>query len=192
MTVRVDAGSALFLLPDPVTCFRSARYNQIQRFDIAADASVVLLDWITSGRKALGEDWVFDKYYSLNELWVAGKRVARDAMLLEEEADIAALPLHSLADRLNPYSCYATIIMYGPAMKATIQLLSERFASITVFKHSSRPLMIWSLSKMCDGKGCVLRVAAESAEAVRCWMGQELQPLNELVGEDVYRRTFGG
>ena len=78
MDVNIDSGSSLFLLPDPVTCFRSARYNQLQTFRAAADASVVLLDWISSGRKALGEDWSFSRYYSLNELWVDGKRVARD------------------------------------------------------------------------------------------------------------------
>ena len=165
MTVDVGSGSMIFLLPDPVTCFRSARYNQIQTFRIASNASVVLLDWITSGRKSLGEDWAFSKYFSVNELFVDDRRVARDAMLLEElEDNVKSLPFRSLADRLNPYSCYATLILYGPLTKATIDHLSTRFNAITVFKHASRPSTLWSLTPIEDGKGCVVRVTAQTAE----------------------------
>ena len=192
MTVDVESEGTLFLLPDPVTCFRSARYNQIQTFRIAADASVVLLDWITSGRKSLGEDWVFSKYFSVNELLVDGRRVARDAMLLEEQEDtVKALPFRSLGDRLNPYSCYATLILYGPRTKDAVDYLSTRFNATTVFKHAARPDTLWSLTLIDDGKGCVVRVAAHGTEDVRSWLGEELRPLRELIGEDVYYRTFG-
>ncbi|KIP12480.1 hypothetical protein PHLGIDRAFT_81673 [Phlebiopsis gigantea 11061_1 CR5-6] len=192
MTVNVESKGTLFLLPDPVTCFRSARYSQIQTFRIATDASVVLLDWITSGRKSLGEDWVLSKYFSVNELLVEGRRVARDAMLLEEQEDnIKALPFRSLGDRLNPYSCYATLILYGPRTRATVDHLSARFNAITVFKHAARPDRLWSLTLIDDGKGCVVRMAAQGSEDVRTWLGEELRPLCELIGQDVYWRTFG-
>ena len=192
MTVEVGSGSTLFLLPDPVTCFRAARYNQIQTFKIKPDASVVLLDWITSGRKSLGEDWAFSKYFSVNELLVGGRRVARDAMLLEESEDnLKTLKPRSLADRLSPYSCYATAILYGPQTRSTMEHLFSRFGAITVFKHASRPSTLWSLTPIDDGRGCVLRVAGQTTEDVRTWLGEELQRLRELVGEDVYYRTFG-
>lgn len=192
MTVEVNSGSTLFLLPDPVTCFRSARYNQIQTFRIVSDSSVILLDWITSGRKSLGEDWVFSKYFSVNELFVDGRRVARDAMLLEEQADnIKSLPFRSLADRLNPYSCYATLVMYGARTRATTDHLTARFNAITVLKHATRPDTLWSLTAIDGGKGCVLRVAARTTEGVRTWLGEELRSLSDLIGKDVYDRTFG-
>lgn len=192
MTIVVGSGSTLFLLPDSVTCFRSASYSQIQTFKIASDASAILLDWITSGRKSLGEDWVFSKYFSVNELFVDGKRVARDAMLLEEQEDaIKALPYRSLANRLSPYSCYATLILYGPQTAGTIEHLSRRFSTITVFKHAYPPNHLWSLTLLDEGKGCVLRVAALAAEDVRTWLGEVLLPLCDLIGEDVYNRTFG-
>lgn len=192
MSVNIAPGGTLFLLPDPVTCFRSARYNQIQTFKIVQDGSAVLLDWITSGRKSLGEDWVFSKYFSVNELFVDGRRVARDAMLLEEQEDnIKSLPFRSLADRLNPYSCYATLILYGPRTRATLERLSARFNAITIFKHAARPKLLWSLTVIDGGKGCVVRVTAQTTEDVRTWLGEELRPLSDLVGEDVYGKTFG-
>lgn len=34
---------------------------------------------------ARDEEWLFERYRSLNEFWIGGKRVARDVMLLEDE-----------------------------------------------------------------------------------------------------------
>ncbi|MCO5573076.1 hypothetical protein L7F22_026841 [Adiantum nelumboides] len=44
--------ATLIVLPDPVTCFKRAVYDQTQRFDLrcAATSSLVLLDWFTPGR----------------------------------------------------------------------------------------------------------------------------------------------
>lgn len=196
MDVTVHSTGSLFLLPDPVTCFRSARYNQVQTFGVAADSSIVLLDWINSGRKALGEHWSFSKYYSLNELWVDGKRVARDAMLLEDTQPALTsgqlhIPARTMADRLAPYSCYATVLIYGPLTASTIQSLLASYAAITVFKHAARPPLIWSVSTICGGHGCVLRVAALETEDVRAWLGIALSQLKGIVGEDTYSKAFG-
>lgn len=47
--------STLVLLPDAVTCFARARYDQVQRFDLRDHtSSCVVLDWITPGRTAVG------------------------------------------------------------------------------------------------------------------------------------------
>lgn len=196
MDVSIHVGSSLFLLPDPVACFRSARYNQVQIFKVALEASVVLLDWITAGRKALGEDWSFSRYYSLNELWVDGKRVARDAMLLEESLPPLShgqmhLPARTLAERLAPYSCYATVLLYGPLTASTIKSLLDDFSTITVFKHAARPPLIWSVSTLCGGRGCVLRVAARETEEARTWLGIALLQLRGVIGTDIYSKAFG-
>jgi len=192
MNVHIRAGSSLFLLPDPVACFRSARYNQLQTFKLAADASIVLLDWITSGRKALGEDWSLSRYYSLNEVWVDAKRIARDAMLLEENQFSSSigsrelwLPPRTLGDRLAPYSCYATVLLYGPLTTSTVQGLMTSYSEVTAFKHASRPPLIWSVSTICDDQGCVLRVAALETEDARNWLGSALRRLEAVVGSDI-------
>ncbi|KAI0094966.1 UreD-domain-containing protein [Irpex rosettiformis] len=196
MDVTVHPGGSLFLLPDPVTCFRSACYTQLQTFRVDVSASVVLLDWINSGRKALGENWSFARYYSLNELWIGGKRVARDAMLLEEsqsplEAHQLNLPVRTVAQRLAPYSCYATVLIYGPLTTDTIQSLLASYSATTVFKHNARPPLVWSISTICEGQGCVLRVAALETEDVRCWLGANLTLLEGTVGHDIYSKAFG-
>ena len=191
LNVRVSPRSALFLLPDPVTCFRSAKYHQLQTFHLAKDASAVLLDWITSGRKSLGEEWVFSRYYSINEVWVDDKCIAKDAMLLEErETSSSLLKSRPLGETLAPYSCYATVIIYGPLVQDTIRHLSLAYESITVFKQRAPPSILWSFSPICDGEGCIVRVAAKETEDVKNWLKRALQGLEVVLGMDAYRRAF--
>ncbi|KDQ63398.1 hypothetical protein JAAARDRAFT_377342 [Jaapia argillacea MUCL 33604] len=193
MDVTIPDHSAIFLLPEPVTCFRMASYNQIQKFRLSGKASAVLLDWITSGRKSRGEEWEFSRYYSTNELWVDRKRIVKDVLLLQdEELDVKPLPPRKLCDRLSPYSCYATVILYGPLVESTIQHLAGMYEAMTVFKRSTAPDLIWSLSCVNDypSRGGILRVAGKETEQVKKWMGDTLQPLEEVVGTDVYRKAF--
>lgn len=94
MDVSIDPEAFLLLLPDPITCFASSSYSQSQTFRLSADgrSSAVVIDWFTSGRMARGEEWSFERYRSLNEFWIGGKRVARDVMLLEDEISAQSLP----------------------------------------------------------------------------------------------------
>ncbi|KAJ7492742.1 urease accessory protein UreD, partial [Mycena latifolia] len=171
MDFAIACEATLLLLPDPVTCFRSASYNQIQTFHLAHDASLVALDWVTSGRKSRGEEWVFSRYYSVNEILVEGKRVTKDVMLLEneEEAGPTGLPPRTLANKLDPYSCYATLILYGPRVQGAIRAMAEEYGRISVFKTGQPAGLLWSLSGFGDG-GAVVRVAGTETEGVRRWV----------------------
>lgn len=192
MNISVSPGGAFFLLPDPVTCFRHASYNQIQTFRLLGDnASVVLLDWVTSGRKSLGEEWVFSRYYSVNEVWVDGKRIAKDVLLLDDAVnDAKPLPKRTLRDRLAPYSCYATLLLYGPLVQDVISDINEEYEIISVFKTNSPSNLIWSVSPVSDQGGIVVRVAGKETENVKSWLGNALRKLEDIVGIDVYRRAF--
>jgi len=200
MTVRVSKGATLYLFPDPVTCFKHASYNQLQTFHLENDASLIVLDSFTSGRKSLGEEWEFWRYYSVNDIWVNGQRVARDVMLLEQEKEgevkkdsrwNGALPARTLADRLAPYSCYATAILYGPAMHETLRDVSQRCDKISVFKQASPPPLLWSFSWAGPKQeGGVIRVAAVDTEGVRNFLKELLHMIKPVVGIDTYHKAF--
>ncbi|KIM47888.1 hypothetical protein M413DRAFT_439568 [Hebeloma cylindrosporum] len=165
--------SILLLLPEPVTCFRDAHYRQSQRFHIQGDGSIVILDWITSGRISLGEEWAFSHYYSMNELFHNEKRIAKDVMLLDkEELGDHLLPNRSLRERLQPYSCYAMLILFGPEVQSVIAAISARYDKISIFK------------------GVVVRMAGIETEMVKGWLREALYGLESIIGVDVYRRTF--
>ncbi|KLO17081.1 UreD-domain-containing protein [Schizopora paradoxa] len=184
MLATVYENAFLILLPDPVTCFASASYSQFQTFRLHRGASAVLLDWFTSGRITRGEQWQFSRYYSLNEIWDAGTRMARDSLLLDSEDS-----QRTLKERLGIYSCYAALFLCGPKTKHMIQSLDEEYQEISVYQHASPPDLIWSLSHI-DGEGRVVRIAGKETELVKLWLKDHLKGLEDVVGLDVYSKTF--
>ncbi|KAG8219719.1 hypothetical protein J3R82DRAFT_687 [Butyriboletus roseoflavus] len=193
----VAPGSALFLLPDPVTCFRAASYSQTQRITLSSDASLVLLDWVTSGRRALGEEWVFSRYHSLNEVFLDGHCIARDITLLEDLPHVEIPDTsqcqglsRTLQERLKPYSCYATLILVGPLVQRVIAHLNKVYQSTTVFKIASPARMIWAMSPISEGKGYILRAAGVETEDVKDWLRESLRGFEDVVGVDTYLKLF--
>lgn len=108
LTARVGPDALLVLAPDPLVCYENAIYHQHQRLHVERGGSVVLLDWFTAGRVAFGERWVFSRYASRNEIIVAERTIANDAMLLDPEDG----PLADIA-RMGRYDCMATIMLMG-------------------------------------------------------------------------------
>jgi urease accessory protein len=83
--------------------------------------------------------------------------------------------VRTLADRLAPYSCYATAILYGPAMRETLRDVSQRCEKISVFKQASPPPLLWSFSWVGpEREGGVIRVAATDTEGVRDFLKELL------------------
>jgi len=189
LDVSVDQDALLLLLPDPVTCFSHAAYDQIQTFRLQPGASAVLLDWLTSGRMSRGEEWQFSRYYSVNEIWLAEKRIARDAVLLQDQSSNSnLLARRSLRDRMGAYSCYATLFLLGPKVQGVIASLAALYKTITIFQQSTPESLIWSLSEI-EG-GCIVRLAGKETELVKFWLQEHLRGVEELIGEDVYSNTF--
>ena len=189
---EVASDGFLFLLPDPVTPFQRASYSQTQVFRLQPGASILMVDWFTSGRISRGEVWAFSEYRSINEIWSGGKRLARDALLLESDSSPpdsrSPIPPRTLKDKLGIYDCYATVMLYGPLIQATIQSLKSSFDNITVMQQSRPPRLIWSFSLL-EGVA-VVRVAAEETAMVRNWLKESLIGVAEVVGKDAYGHAF--
>ncbi|KAG8695610.1 hypothetical protein FRC08_007659 [Ceratobasidium sp. 394] len=194
LTVTLSPSSLFLLLPDPVTPFESASYTQIQTFTLAPTSSLVLLDWFTSGRMARGEEWAFERYYSRNEVFVGGKRVARDVMLLEQVSDdkgTHGLPVRRLKDRLAPYACYATLLLVGPQTRELITSFQSAYNLISQRQRAEPEDLIWSLSPLTDvNAGACIRVAGTETELVKDWLKTRMEGLGRIVGQDVYNKAF--
>lgn len=76
--MKLDPGSLFALLPDPVTPFARSKYAQKQTFHLTGDASLVLVDWMTSGRKEREEVWGFTSFETANSVYKDGKPVLLD------------------------------------------------------------------------------------------------------------------
>ncbi|KAH9316204.1 hypothetical protein KI387_024831, partial [Taxus chinensis] len=109
--VQIGSSALLAILPDPVTCFASARYSQRQVFYVASDSNLVLVDWLTSGRRMRGEIWDFELYKSTNNIYVEGNQpLFLDSTLLEQGAGL------SVADRMQAFHVVAMLVILGPKM----------------------------------------------------------------------------
>ena len=188
--VDVDKGALLLLLPDPVTCFSGAAYNQIQSFHLDKGASVVILDWLTSGRISRGEEWDFSHYHSINEIWIGGRRIVRDSLLLEGSQGDApnCWPKRTLKDRMNGYHCYAMLFISGERVKVLVDHFSMLYQQISVYQQTSPDNLVWSLSSI--ETGCIVRVAGKETELVRNWLREHLERVEDIVGSDVFSKTF--
>lgn len=124
MTVDLAPGSALCYLPDPVQPFAKSCFEQQQIYNVTVsetstdNGSLCVLDWVSNGRSANGEDWSFYRYGSRNEIYLtqsSGKRklLLRDNMVL----DGGNLP-GSVAPKMDGLAVYGTLILYGPMFTA--------------------------------------------------------------------------
>ena len=83
----VGANALLAVVPDPIVCFAAADFAQQQRYDLHPDASLVMVDWMTSGRHAAGERWAFSRYESRFDIRRGSQRIFFDGLVLEPNTD---------------------------------------------------------------------------------------------------------
>jgi urease accessory protein len=180
VTARVGAHALLAWLPDPVSCFAGSVYEQVQRFELASGASLMLLDWLISGRKARGERWAFSRYRSRNHVFVADEHVLADAMLL----DSADGPIDS-PFRLGRFDSLATLVLLGPLLSDAAGQILERASREPVTHGAS---LIASASPLRDG--VVLRLLAQETESSAHYLRSMLGDIAALLGEDPWTRKW--
>nr|GMD50057.1 urease accessory protein D isoform X1 [Ipomoea batatas] len=189
------------VIPDPVTCYSTAKYSQRQVFRIAPDSNLLLVDWITSGRHERGEKWEFDLYKSTNHIFLDGDQpLFLDTLMLEQQG------ITSIAERMRDYQVVATLILLGPKLKNVqnqIQQDVKRIMSQNLHIPSSfgsghyankpsnhslaKPSFVASCSPFGPkGVGVVTRVAAVTTESVYNFLRTQLSSLKPLLGVSPY------
>jgi hypothetical protein len=121
VAAAVGAGALLALLPDPVIAFTDARFRQRQSIALARSASLVLLDWCSSGRRARGEAWAFASYESRTEVTVAASEEhgAPQLPLLTDAVRLQASGASPLATRMGACHVSGVLILTGPRYAKT-------------------------------------------------------------------------
>lgn len=197
----VQSEATLLVIPDPVTCFRDSSFQSRQEFKLEDDTSqLVLLDWFTSGRITRGENWSFKHYSSRIDIRVGPKLVIKDAMVLEDEDYMRKEEEDtSYASRLQPYTCFATLIMIthadSPLMGSVkgIQQKSEemRLMPLTLKSKEDRQVL-WSVSPILKGRGVLVRVAGMTTEKVRDFVKYQClgHGLEQIVGEGMFSKVL--
>ncbi|KAK3685698.1 UreD urease accessory protein-domain-containing protein [Podospora appendiculata] len=136
LRVRVAAGAALCLLPDPVQPFGGSVYEQTQVFKLETGASLCLLDWVTQGRTARGEDWSFVRWAGRNEVWTTTDNAAaggdrllvRDAVILDGAQTNPQLK--TLRESMHTMGVMGTLLLRGPLMKSLGEFFLAEFTAL--------------------------------------------------------------
>jgi urease accessory protein UreH len=133
--VAVADGAALCLLPDPVQPFEDSVYEQTQIFKLAMGGSLCLLDWVTQGRTARGENWSLTRWVGRNEVWVpdqanaGGERLlVRDTVILDADRPQSEMP--GLRDSMSRMGIFGTLLLRGPLVKSLGDFFVSEFAAL--------------------------------------------------------------
>ena len=181
VVAEVGPDAALVVAPDPVTCFAGAAFEQVQRFDLAATGSLLLVDWLTSGRAACGERWAFERYRTETVIAVAGERVARDALLLDPLDGPVGAP-----HRMGRFDCLASVYLVGPLFADAAAQLLARVGAMPVRRRDD---LVVAAGPLAD-RGALLRVVGGGAEQVGRVLRAELAGAFDAFGTDPWSIRF--
>ncbi|GAA99081.1 uncharacterized protein L969DRAFT_103133 [Mixia osmundae IAM 14324] len=222
MTVMVEPGGLFVLMPSTLTLFERSSYAQVQQIKLSqiggepsSSASLVLLDWYTSGRSARGENWAFDQLCMENIITLVGqdkheRLVAQDRLHLSIETP-------DMKSYLGCYQCFATLFLAGPLVEAVLNSFEKEWDEERQWRCARPQRLVWSFSWLESDKlsasqtrlaasriateprdpvEClriklaVVRCAAVSSEEVKVWLETRLALLAHVIGVDAYRAAF--
>ncbi len=204
----LGADALLVFAPAPVQPFANSLYDQRQEFRLGPEASLVLLDWFTSGRAACGERWAFERLSMRNEVWqTSAAELIVDGRGFPEENSgspkenttrphercvfLDSCCLDSRDGHLNSphrtgrFNCFALLLMVGTALKKQAEQLLEDVRGVAV---KARPKLLVSASPLREG--VVMRVAGEDVADIDHHLRRYLSQLANLLGEDPWSRRF--
>jgi urease accessory protein len=179
LNAAVAHGALLALLPDPVVCFAASRYRQVQRLHLHPTASLVMVDWLSSGRRASGERWVFDSYSSRLTIRCADRLVLLDALsLCADHGTVAA--------RMGRFDVLCLVVIIGQPLAAPINRAMCRVSERPVQKRAD---VLVAASPVSD-VGCLVRIAGGSVEEVAGVAREYVSFLPLVLGDDPWARKW--
>lgn len=180
MLATIGDNALLAILPEPITCFADSAYRQTQEFRMSSSSSLILLDWMTSGRSSRGECWEFEHYFSENRIFVDDRLALRDAWLLESQVDKV------IYNRMMPYQCVSNLIMIGKLLQPAIDdAVSCNEEDVIYRNDGTKKPLIWSISKLDlqeGNTGIIIRVGAIDTITMRDFLTQRLATISDKLG----------
>jgi urease accessory protein len=210
LNVKIGSQAALCYLPDPTQPFAESVYEQRQTFHVQPDgtSSLLVLDWVSEGRRARGESWTLWSWKGRNEVRehvenAKGRLLLRDAVMLHED-DFGT---SGLADKSSNMGIFGTLIVYGSVFQKLGEFLLDDFsgqprigAKNWTSMDSTRPVsgnyqheppsqrdapggLLWTAAHV---RGFVLvKFGAKEIDVARRWLGELLRK------EGTVERVFG-
>lgn len=200
LTATVEDGAALLMLPDPLQPFRHSVYAQRQVFHVHRDASLLVLDWISEGRRAAaGEMWDMTSLTSMNEVWRfddATSEKAQPRLLVRDNVRLhAAAHPDTVRQRVGGMGIIGTLLLTGPLFEDLCRFFLAEFAALPRLGEinwaddgQQQPPtpgsdIVWSAAAT---RGCtIVKFGAHDVDGARRWLRGMLER------EGTVAREFG-
>ncbi|KAK0577842.1 hypothetical protein LWI29_001030 [Acer saccharum] len=179
LEARIGSDAILAVIPDPVTCFSTARYSQKQIFRVVSDSSLVIVDWITSGRHESGTARTRKQYqhfrtYAGLPSHCNGHTIGVDTFIMPKLKQIQN-QIQENVKRMMSEQLYIPSYGLGHRGKTSSDC------------YLTKPTFIASCSVFGPkGIGVVVRIAAMTTESVYRFLHQQLASLEPLLGVSPY------
>jgi urease accessory protein len=203
--VTIEDGAGVCLLPDPVQPFEGSVYEQSQTFKVAEGGSLCLLDWVSAGRTARGENWDLWAWSGRNEVWLAEGSDRKARLLLRDNVilDGDVTNEKELRTKMQKMGIFGTLILRGPLVASLAAFFLAEFAALPRigardFRSQDKmdrdsgivlsPRESWRISRLKREKedellwsaakvrGCtVVKFGARTVEGGRTWIGSMIK-----------------
>ena len=180
LRATVSTGGVLVIVPDPVICFAEAIHEQEQFIDVSAGGTVVVLDWLTSGRRGYGEHWAFRRYLSRLNIDYDGERVLTDSLLLDQDDGPLDSPF-----RMGRFHCLAALVMIGDHVAETNK---HTCADVNLTSVGRDDVLIESVSTIRDG--AIVRMIGDTPERVAERLNRRLEFTRATLGSTPWERKW--
>jgi urease accessory protein len=190
---RVGDEALLVAAPDPVVCFAGAQYRQVQQFDLTHRASLVVVDWVTCGRRTRGERWMFDEYRSELVVRVGANAIVHDTLALRASDG-------DLRRRLGRFNVLAVVLLAGAPLRQQAAAVMERASAesveaAAVMERASAESVVRRADQIAAatplGESCaLLRIAGTSFEQVSHTVREYLAFLPAMLGDSPWERKW--
>jgi len=179
LDATVASGGHLVLWPDPVVCYAGSTFRQVQRVELAADAALVLVDTMTSGRRASGERWQFVEYANQLSVTCDDRPILFDSTRLSgSEGD--------LAGRMGRFDVMSSVALVGTRYRPEIASIAASIAARPIERQAD---LLVSAAPVGDA-GCLVRVLGRSIEPVSAAVRAYLSFLSRALGDDPWARKW--
>ncbi|MFI5297531.1 MAG: urease accessory protein UreD [Polyangiales bacterium] len=177
-TLTVEANALAVSLPDHVTSFAHARFDQRAAIALAdTTSSLVWLDLQSAGRSARGERWDFAHLATSLDVRRAGRLLVRDALVLN--------PAHGdVRARLGRFDAIGTVLILGDRFAGVRERLLDR-------QPPPRPSDdVVSTASPIARDGVMLRFAATDVASALAFVRARLAFVTDAIGADPWARKY--
>lgn len=151
--IHMEKGSAFAYVPHPVVPQSSSTFMSHNKVDMKEDSHFLLSDIITCGRKLSGEEFAYNHFQNLTEIYVEGKLQVKDNVLLQPDL----MPIQGIGI-LEGFTHQGTLIYYNTAHIGVLDYI-EYFHK----QFGEMPNIAFGISEL-EGDGFMIRILGQGAE----------------------------